>query len=125
MGKVIKLTEADLEKIVKRVIEEQETQEGISDVYQGLKGVWRGYGYDYYKYTSTLRNLTRKLKKLDEPNTRIMTQLADLKGKVQASKMPAQSKFDLENEIDDAVNYFTSYANAIDKIEKITSQTLK
>jgi hypothetical protein len=54
-----------------------------------------------------------------------MTQLADLKGKVQASKMPAQSKFDLENEIDDAVNYFTSYANAIDKIEKLTSQTLK
>jgi hypothetical protein len=90
-----------------------------------LRGVWRGHGYDYYKYTSTLRNLTRKLKKLDEPNTRIMDQLTDLKGKVQASKMPAQSKFDLENEIDDAVNYFTSYANAIDKIEKLTSQTLK
>lgn len=125
MGKVIKLTEVDLVKIVKRVIEEQETQEGIGDVYQGLKGAWRGYGYDYYKYTSALGNLTRKLKKLDEPNKKIMVQLEDLKGKVQTSKMPSQSKFDLENEIDDAVNYFTSYTNVIDKIEKLTLQTLK
>ena len=31
MGKVIKLTEADLERIVKQVIEEQETQEGVFD----------------------------------------------------------------------------------------------
>jgi hypothetical protein len=125
MGKVIRLTESDLEKIVKKVIEEQETQEGLGDVYQGLRGVWRGYGYDYYKYYSMLRNLTRKLKKLDEPNTKIMTQLTDLKGKVQSSKMPAQSKFDLENAIDEAVNYFSSYASAIDRIEQLASQTLK
>jgi len=125
MGKVIRLTESDLEKIVKKVIEEQETQEGLGDVYQGLKGVWRGYGYDYYKYYSMLRTLTRKLKKLDEPNTKIMTQLTDLKGKVQASKMPPQSKFDLENAIEEAVNYFSSYASAIDRIEQLASQTLK
>jgi hypothetical protein len=125
MGKVIRLTESDLEKIVQKVIEEQETQEGLGDVYQGLKGVWRGYGYDYYKYYSMLRTLTRKLKKLDEPNTKIMTQLSDLKDKVQSSKMPAQSKFDLENTIEEAVNYFSSYASAIDRIEKLSSQTLK
>jgi hypothetical protein len=125
MGKVIRLTESDLEKIVKKVIEEQETQEGLGDVYQGLRGVWRGYGYDYYKYYSMLRNLTRKLKKLDEPNTKIMTQLSDLKDKVQASKMPEQSKFDLENTIEEAVNYFTSYASAIDRIEQLASKTLK
>ena len=52
MGKVIKLTESDLEKIVQKVIEEQETQEGLGDIYQGLKGVWRGEGYDYFKYLS-------------------------------------------------------------------------
>lgn len=125
MGKIIRLTESDLEKIVKKVIEEQETQEGLGDVYQGLKGVWRGYGYDYYKYYSMLRTLTRKLKKLDEPNTKIMTQLTDLKGKVQSSKMPPQSKFDLENAIEEAVNYFSSYASAIDRIEQLASQTLK
>jgi len=125
MGKVIRLTESDLKKIVQKVIEEQETQEGIGDVFQGLKGVWRGYGYDYYKYYSMLRTLTRKLKKLDEPNTKIMTQLTDLKGKVQASKMPPQSKFDLENAIDEAVNYFQSYSSAIDRIEQLASQTLK
>ena len=50
MAKVIKLTEADLENIVRKVIEEQETQEGVFDplvnAAQGLKGVWRGEGYD-------------------------------------------------------------------------------
>jgi hypothetical protein len=86
MAKVIKLTESDLENIVRKVIEEQETQEGVFDplvnAAQGLKGVWRGEGYDYFKYLSSLRGLTRKLKKLDAPNVKIMTQLTDLKNKV-------------------------------------------
>ena len=83
MGKVVKLTERELNNIVKRVIQEQEMEEGIFDplvnAAQGLKGVWRGEGYDYFKYLSSLRQLTRKLKKLDAPNLKIMDQLRDLK----------------------------------------------
>ena len=107
MAKVIKLTESDLNRLVQRVIEEQEMEEGIFDpivnTYQGLKGVWRGYGYDYFKYLSSLRQLTRKLKKLDEPNAKIMTQLKDLKNKVQGSKMPPDKKQNLETSIDGAI----------------------
>lgn len=128
MGKVIKLTESDLNRLVQRVIEEQEMEEGIFDplvnTYQGLKGAWRGYGYDYFKYLSSLRQLTRKLKKLDEPNAKIMTQLKDLKSKVQSSKMPPERKQNLETSIDGAISHFTAYSNLINTIEQLASQRL-
>jgi len=128
MAKVIKLTEADLENIVRKVIEEQETQEGVFDplvnAAQGLKGVWRGEGYDYFKYLSSLRGLTRKLKKLDAPNVKIMTQLTDLKNKVTVSKMPAAKKQNLIDTIDKAIAHFNAYSNLINTIEQLSSQKL-
>jgi HEPN domain-containing protein len=128
MAKVIKLTEADLENIVRKVIEEQETQEGIFDplvnAAQGLKGVWRGEGYDYFKYLSSLRGLTRKLKKLDAPNVKIMTQLTDLKNKVTVSKMPAAKKQNLIDTIDKAIAHFNAYSGLINTIEQLSSQKL-
>ena len=128
MAKVIRLTEADLENIVRKVIEEQETQEGMFDplvnAAQGLKGVWRGEGYDYFKYLSSLRGLTRKLKKLDAPNVKIMTQLTDLKNKVTVSKMPTEKKQVLIDTIDKAIGHFNTYSNLINTIEQLASQKL-
>ena len=128
MAKVIKLTEADLENIVRKVIEEQETQEGVFDplvnAAQGLKGVWRGEGYDYFKYLSSLRGLTRKLKKLDAPNVKIMTQLTDLKNKVTVSKMPTDKKQNLINTLDKAIAHFNAYSGLINTIEQLASQKL-
>jgi hypothetical protein len=128
MAKVIKLTESDLENIVRKVIEEQETQEGVFDplvnAAQGLKGVWRGEGYDYFKYLSSLRGLTRKLKKLDAPNVKIMTQLTDLKNKVTVSKMPTDKKQNLIDTIDKAIAHFNAYSNLINTIEQLSSQKL-
>lgn len=128
MSKVIKLTEADLENIVRKVIEEQETQEGVFDplvnAYQGLKGVWRGEGYDYFKYLSSLKGITRKLKKLDEPNVKVMGDLYQLRTKVDTSKMPTDKKSNLLNTIDAAMNHFKSYSTLINKIEQLSTQKL-
>jgi hypothetical protein len=124
MGKVIRLSESDLEKIVQKVIEEQETQEGLGDIYQGLKGFWRGEGYDYFKYLSSLRGITRKLKKLDEPNVRVMGDLYQLRTKVDTSKMPTDKKSNLLNTIDAAMDHFKSYSTLINKIEQLSTQKL-
>jgi hypothetical protein len=128
MGKVIRLTESDLERIVKQVIEEQETQEGVFDplvnAYQGLKGVWRGEGYDYFKYLSSLRGITRKLRKLDEPNVKVMGDLYQLRTKVDTSKMPTDKKSNLLNTIDAAMDHFKSYSTLINKIEQLSTQKL-
>ena len=128
MKKIVKITEQDLARIVKKTIEEQEMEEGlfdgVKDAYQGLKGVWRGEGYDYYKYTSSLRNIAKKLKKLDEPNHKTMIELNSLKSKVGASKMDQTKKQNLVDTIDKAIQYFNAYAGLIDKIDQIASTKL-
>jgi len=128
MAKVVKITERDLNRLVQRVIEEQEMEEGIFDplvnAAQGLKGVWRGEGYDYFKYLSSLRGLTRKLKKLDAPNVKIMTQLTDLKNKVMVSKMPPDKRQNLIDTIDKAIGHFNAYSNLINTIEQLATQRL-
>lgn len=128
MGKVVKLTESDLERIVVKVIQEQEMEEGIFDPivdrYQGLKGVWRGEGYDYFKHLSSLRGLTRQLKKLDRPNIKIMDELLTLKGKVSSSKMPPDKKQNLTDTIDKAIQHFNAYSTLINTIEQMASQRL-
>lgn len=128
MKKIVKLTEKDIEKIIFKVIKEQENNENIIDSiknsYQGLKGVWRGEGYDYYKYLSSIGGLTRKLKKLDIPNVKIISQLKDLKNKINSSKMPQDKKNRLMNAIDLAENHFNAYTNAINTIENTITQKL-
>jgi hypothetical protein len=84
--KIVKLTERDITYFVKKVLKEQAQNEGIKDVYSGLKGVWRGDGYDYYKYLNSLRGSIRDLKRLDKPNHKIMGTLDDLVNKMSLSK---------------------------------------
>jgi hypothetical protein len=115
-----KLSESDITRIVNKVIKEQETTEGpldsIGDIYRGVKGVKRGYGMDYFQNMSKLDRLVRKLKKLDEPNVKVMTELADLKSKVSTLNMPQQRKQAIMNLIDNSVYHFNTYNRINDQI---------
>jgi hypothetical protein len=128
MKKVIKLNESDLINLIQRVIKESTIEEGIfggiSDIGQGLKGVWRGEGYDYFKYINTLKRITQDLKKLDAPNHKIMIKLTELKNKIGSSKMNQQKKDNLTNAIDQSIRHFTAYAGLIDQIEQKANQKL-
>ena len=65
MKRKIYLTESQMNLVVNRIIKENELQEGIfdsiSNVYQGLKGFWRGEGYDFFKYLNSLKNMAKDL----------------------------------------------------------------
>lgn len=113
-----------LEFLIKKTIIEESLFDGISNVAQGLKGVWRGEGYDYFKYINTLKKVTQELKKLDAPNHKIMTKLSDLKNKIASSKMSQGKKDNLTNAIERAISNFNSYANLINQIEVAASQKL-
>jgi len=106
-----KLSESDITRIVNKVIKEQETTEGpldsLGDIYRGVKGVKRGYGMDYFQNMSKLDRLVKKLKKLDEPNVKVMTELTDLKTKVSTLIM---------NLIDNSVYHFNTYNRINDQI---------
>jgi hypothetical protein len=120
MKKINSLSESDITRIVNKVIKEQETTEGpldsIGDIYRGVKGVKRGYGMDYFQNMSKLDRLVRKLKKLDEPNVKVMTELADLKSKVSTLNMPQQRKQTIMNLIDNSVYHFNTYNRINDQI---------
>ena len=120
MKKTIRLTESDLVKLVNKVIEEQETTEGpldaIGDLYRGVKGIKRGYGMDYFQNMSQLDRLIKKLKKLDEPNVKVMSQLSNLRGKVQSLNMPQQRKQAIIGLIDNSLYHFDKYNKINDQI---------
>jgi len=119
MKKVVKLTESDLNRIVKKVITE-ETNEGIfdnvKDTYRGVKGVKRGYGMDYFQNMSKLENLVKKLKKLDNPNESVMLELEKLKLKVTNLNMPQQRKDALVALINNSLYHFNKYSTINDQI---------
>ena len=121
------VTESQL-KFLTEKLHQRKLEEGVFDsignVMQGLKGVWRGEGYDYFKQVSALKNVAKRLKKLDEPNRDIMIELSGLKTKISSSKMPQNKKQNLVNAIDQAINHFQTYSNYIDAIERATSQKL-
>ena len=105
-------------------IKKEEPTEGVSDMVSGLKGVWRGEGYDYFKYLSNLKRQMSSLQKLDKPNHKIMTELGSLKNKITSSKMPPQKRDNLIRTIDAAIGHFNSYTNLVQQIEGLASQKL-
>ena len=105
-------------------IKKEEPTEGVSDMVSGLKGVWRGEGYDYFKYLSTLKRYMNNLQKLDKPNQKIMNELSSLKNKITSSKMPPQKRDNLIRTIDAAIGHFNSYTNLVQQIGGLASQKL-
>ena len=120
MSKIVKLTESDLNRLVKKVISEQEVDEGIfdgvKDLYRGVKGVKRGYGMDYFQNMSKLENLVRKLKNLDVPNEKVMLELKQLRTKVSTLNMPQQRKDAIVNLIDNSLYHFRKYSDINEQI---------
>lgn len=120
MSKTIKLTENDIRRIVNKIISEQESNEGlfddIKDTYRGVKGLKRGYGMDYFQNMSKLENLVKKLKKLDEPNQKVMSELTQLRARVNGLNMPQQRKNALLALIDNSLFHFNKYSTINDQI---------
>jgi hypothetical protein len=120
MSKLVKLTESDLNRLVKKVISEQEVEEGVFDgvknLYRGVKGVKRGFGMDYFQNMSRLENLIKKLKNLDVPNEKVMLELNQLKTKVSSLNMPQQRKDALIGLIDNSLFHFRKYSDINEQI---------
>lgn len=116
----------DLSKNIKNVLnefyemQEKKMNEGpfdkVGDLYRGVKGMVRGYGMDYFQNMSRLDRLIKRLKKLDEPNVKVMRELSSLKTKVSSLNMPQQRKQAIINLIDNSVHHFNTYNSINDQI---------
>jgi hypothetical protein len=129
--KKIYLTESELRGVINNTISEAFFTGGtnplswVGNMFGGLKGVYRGEGYEYGKSLTSLGRFLRKLKKLDKPNTEIIRYLDILSQKIDKSKMPQNKKTALKDLIDSVKKEFNEYqAELDDVINKISSNTI-
>lgn len=111
------------EEQLKQLIDEASIGSDIANlrfgnVAKGLKGIWRGEGYDYFSYLNTLKNILRKLDKIDKPNESIMNDLEKIKSSLSSSKMSQSKKNNIINQIDTAKSHFLQYRAIIDQLTK-------
>jgi len=135
--KIVKLTESELEELIKNITEDISNQEDVDEglldsikqpfqkMYYGVKGLRGGFGYDYMAYLVELRNMLKELKKLDEPNEKIFLKLNKLKVKVQSTSMRPELQRQIVTAINKAMNNFRSYANIIDALTVAVNKKLK
>lgn len=114
------------DRLIKKIIREElskkeEVDEAlldpVRDTWSGVKGFFRGEGYNYYKYLSQLKNLSRDLKKLDKPNYGIMEKLKNINTEIQKSKMKPDQKQNIKTIIDNATYHFEEYSKYINAVE--------
>lgn len=123
MTKII-VTEKQLEKIV-RLHEEEVDENVFGDVYQGLRGVWRGYGYDFYKYTNQVDNISKSVERHTRKVDKMIDKLVDLERKINLSKMPPQYKSELKQEINAMVQEYEKFLLSLNNLQDWSKKTLK
>ena len=129
--KKVYLTESELRGVINNTISEAFFTGGtnplswVGNMLGGLKGVYRGDGYEYGKSLTSLGRFLRKLKKLDKPNTEIIGYLDILSQKIDNSRMSQDKKTALKDLIDSVKKEFTEYQTELDNvINKISSNNI-
>lgn len=130
--KKVYLTESELRGVINNTISEASFFTGgtnplswVGNMFGGLKGVYRGEGYEYGKSLTSLGRFLRKLQKLDKPNTEIIGYLDILSTKIDNSRMSQDKKTALKGLIGSVKKEFNEYqAKLDDVINKISSNTI-
>jgi hypothetical protein len=130
--KKVYLTESELRGVINNTISEASFFTGgtnplswVGNMFGGLKGVYRGEGYEYGKSLTSLGRFLRKLKKLDKPNTEIIRYLDILSQKIDKGQMVQDKKTALKGLIGSVKKEFNEYqAELDDVINKISGNNI-
>lgn len=90
----------------------------IGNITKGLKGFWQGEGYDYFSYLNTLKNVLKKLDKIDKPNEIILDELDKIKQSLINSSLSQHKKNTIVKAIDAAKSNFLQYRATINDLVK-------
>lgn len=107
-----KINQKDIEKIVKKVINEGSSWEGI-------KGWFRGKGYNYSKYLSEINDLLSGIKKKTIQDENLKQKIDEITSNISKSSADDWQKDDLVNlmkELSDTITKTNS------KLEKLTNR---
>jgi len=130
--KKVYLTESELRLLIENTISEASFfNDGtnplsrVGNMLGGLRGMYRGEGYEYGKSLVSLGRFLRKLKKLDKPNTEIIRYLGILSQKIDKGQIPQDKKNALKDLIDSVKTKFNEYQAEIDYvINQISSNNI-
>lgn len=121
MKKVIQINENQLESLINTVIEEDIKDDlkklKFGNIAKGIKGMYRGKGYEFYSYQNEILKIVKEIKKLDLPNQKQFKKLKLLQDKISNSGMELTKKQELNAMINDAETKFVDYQDIINDIE--------
>lgn len=132
------LKESDLDRLVRLISEEENMEEKeldeilsstkLGDLYQGVRGFVKGESFGFFKYLSKIKNRSGKVLGEIKDIEKFMTELKDLKPRVEKLSIAPEKKWRLINLLDFVIEkwepFFPSYSRAIEEINKITSEKL-
>lgn len=113
--KKIVITEAQLEKLIENN-KSLDMEEGIFDpiknVYSGVKGLYKGYSYEFFKYSSMLKNVLRDLDRINNNiESDYLSKLNNIK--IKLSKTDFAHKDIIEKEIYEIEGIISNYEQGI------------
>lgn len=131
-----RLNEREIQRLVNRITEDSHEEEldeifggtALGDVYQGVRGFFKGESYGYYKYLSKIKNRSKKVISELEDIENFVKQLGELKPKVEKLTIAPEKKLRLIKLLDYVITkwepFFPQYNQAIREINKLTSEKL-
>jgi len=123
MLRKIILSEKQFEQLVNKITED--VNENIfSDAYYGLKGVWRGYGYNFYKYTNQVDNIARTMLRKTAGLDAQANNLVEINRTVGQLNIPQQSKDELRNEVNNLLTSFQQYQQSLQNLRAWSQRTI-
>lgn len=131
------LKENDLDRLARLISEEKMEEKELDeiftgtkaeDLYQGVRGLFKGEGFGYFKYLSKIKNRSAKVVTEIEDIEKFMEELKELKPKVEKLSIAPEKKMRLVKLLDYVINkwepFFPSYSTAIKEINRLTSEKL-
>lgn len=117
------LTEGQLRSIIESTIKEESFfKDGrnplsrLGDFIGGIKGIYRGEGYEYGASLTSLGRFLQRLKKLDKPNAEVIKHLDMLSQRIDKSSMNINKKDMLKGLIDGVKKEFNDYQAELDNV---------
>ena len=135
MKKIVKLTESDVRRIVERVKSDPGLEEGFlgdlagdvgrlrfGNIRQGLKGLWKGEGYNYYRQLNILKRGVAKSKRYEMAYADVMRDLKYAQVDISESDIPEDKKNELLGHLGRAISSYDSYKSSIASLGSIVDR---
>lgn len=117
-----KLTESDIDRIARKVLQSEQVFPNTRDFFAGLKGIYSGRGYLPSKYRSAMLRVGKTFMTHWDEREPSIDYLYNLKQKIQNSSMDEDVKNKLSDAIEDFIKVREDYKAGITRFIDIVKE---